>query len=78
MVNAGKPPVSGAHRAGRIPATEPATAQVTVLTGEWDGINTPEDPEHIKPAESEWRPEFAAGSAGYTFAPRSFTVLSFR
>ena len=57
---------------------EHATAQVTVLTGEWDGINTPEDPSHIKPAASEWRPDFGAGSAAFTFAPRSFTVLSFR
>ena len=54
------------------------TAHVTVLTGDWDGINTPEDPEHIKPTESEWRPRFEDGRAPFSFPARSFTIVRFR
>jgi alpha-L-arabinofuranosidase len=53
------------------------TAHVTVLTGDWDGINTPEHPDHIRPTESAWRPDGEAGAATFGFQPRSFTVLRF-
>ena len=53
-------------------------ARATVLTGDWDAINTPEQPDHIKPGESAWRHEFKNGAVNYTFLPYSFTVLQFR
>jgi alpha-L-arabinofuranosidase len=33
------------------------TAHATVLSGDWDGINTPDEPNHITPSESDWRHE---------------------
>jgi alpha-L-arabinofuranosidase len=53
-------------------------AHVTVLTGDWDGVNTPENPEHIRPTESERRPEFHEGRTSFSFPSHSFTVLRFR
>ncbi|MCX6925779.1 MAG: hypothetical protein NT154_21605 [Verrucomicrobia bacterium] len=53
-------------------------AHAMVLTGEWDDINTPEQPDHVKPSESDWRLEFREGAVTRTFAPCSFTVLRFR
>lgn len=53
-------------------------AHTTVLTGDWDAINTPEQPGRIRPSESDWRHEFKDGAIGRTFAPYSFTILRFR
>jgi alpha-L-arabinofuranosidase len=54
------------------------TARATVLTGDWDAINTPEQPEHIKPSESDWPHGLSGGTISRTFPPYSFTVLQFR
>jgi alpha-L-arabinofuranosidase len=54
------------------------TAHVTILKGDWDGINTPEQPDHIKPTENEWRHGFGTGVASFAFPPRSFTILRFQ
>jgi alpha-L-arabinofuranosidase len=53
-------------------------AHTTVLMGDWDAINTPEQPGRIRPSESDWRHEFKDGAIGRTFAPYSFTILRFR
>jgi len=53
-------------------------AHATVLTGDWDAVNTPEQPDHVKPIESDWQPEFRDGAVTRTFAPYSFTSLRFR
>jgi alpha-L-arabinofuranosidase len=54
------------------------TAHATVLMGDWEAINTPEQPERIKPSESEWQHGSAGGVVSRTFAPYSFTVLQFK
>jgi alpha-L-arabinofuranosidase len=54
------------------------SAHTTVLTGDWDDVNTPEQPDNVKPSESDWRPEFKNGAMTRTFPPNSFTVLRFR
>jgi alpha-L-arabinofuranosidase len=55
-----------------------AVAHATVLTGDWDAINTLEQPDRVKPAEGDWHPEFKNGAATRTFPPYSFTVLHFK
>ena len=55
-----------------------AMAHTAVLTGDWDAINTPEQPERIRPNESDWRHEFMGGDVSRTFPAYSFTVLQFR
>jgi alpha-L-arabinofuranosidase len=55
-----------------------AVAHATVLTGDWDAINTLEQPDRVKPAEGDWHPEFENGAATRTFPPYSFTVLHFK
>jgi alpha-L-arabinofuranosidase len=75
-VNTGNIPLS-THIAieGFTPRNPAAT--VTVLTGDWDGINTPARPDRIKPGESVWRHGFKAGAPTCSFPPRSFTILRF-
>jgi alpha-L-arabinofuranosidase len=54
-------------------------ALATVLTGDWEGINTPDQPGRTKPTESDWRHQFKDGAAASrTFPPCSFTILRFR
>jgi alpha-L-arabinofuranosidase len=55
-----------------------SVARATVLTGDWDDINTPEQPERIKPSESDWKHESKDGAVNRTFPPYSFTVLRFQ
>jgi alpha-L-arabinofuranosidase len=55
-----------------------AVAHTTVLTGDWDAINTPEQPERIRPSESDWHHGFMGGAVSRTFPAYSFTVLQFR
>jgi alpha-L-arabinofuranosidase len=52
-------------------------AHTTVLMGDWDAINTPDQPERIKPSEGEWRHEFKGGAVSRAFPAYSFTVLRF-
>jgi alpha-L-arabinofuranosidase len=54
-----------------------ASVHVTEVAGDWEEINTPEQPERIKPVQKE--SSFAAGraSSNYTFPANSFTVLRF-
>ena len=55
------------------------TARATVLTGDWEGTNTPDQPDRIKPTEGDWQHEFKDGAvASRTFPPCSFTILRFR
>ena len=53
-------------------------AHTTILMGDWDAINTPEQPGRIRPSQSDWRHEFKDGAISRTFAPYSFTILRFR
>ena len=53
-------------------------AHATVLTGDWEAINTPEQPDHVKPSQTDWHPEFSNGATTRVFPPYSFTVLHFR
>ena len=77
VVNTGKAPLSTRlELAGYVPRN--ATAHVTVLTGDWDVTNTPEQPNRIKPSESDWPHGYRDGATRYAFPPHSFTVLSFR
>jgi alpha-L-arabinofuranosidase len=76
-VNCGNSPVSAGITLRGFKPQSPA-AHVAALTGDWDGINTPSQPGHIKPTESEWHFESGAGMAVYSFPPRSFTVLQFK
>ena len=55
-----------------------SVARATVVTGDWDAINTPEQPDCIKPTERDWRHEFKDGTVNYAFPPYSLTVLRFR
>ena len=77
VVNTGKAALpTRIELAGFVPRK--ATAHVTVLTGDWDAINTPEQPDLVKPVESEWRHDFKYGAMAHTFLPYSFNVLRFR
>jgi alpha-L-arabinofuranosidase len=77
VVNAGKAALpTRIELSGFVPRK--AVAHATVLTGDWDATNTPEQPDYLKPSESEWHPEFINGSATRTFPPYSFTVLHFK
>jgi Alpha-L-arabinofuranosidase C-terminal domain len=51
------------------------SAKVEQLAGPLDASNTADQPERIKPDQSEWRHGMENGRASYTFPPRSFTVL---
>jgi len=78
VVNIGKAPVAPRiSLQGFVPRTP--TARETVLTGDWEGVNTPERPDRIKPTENGWHHEFKDGLTSiHTFPPGSFTVLRFR
>ncbi len=52
-------------------------AHATVLTGDWEAVNTPEQPDRVKPTETDWHHDLQQ-TATYTFPPRSFTVLRFK
>lgn len=53
------------------------TAHVTELAGQMSDVNTAEEPEHIKPKESDWPHQANDGIVNYTFPPFSFTVVRF-
>ena len=77
VVNTSKVPLpTRIALAGFVPRQ--ATAHATVLTGDWEAINTPEQPDHVRPSETDWRHEFRNGAVTRTFPPCSFTVLHFR
>jgi alpha-L-arabinofuranosidase len=77
VVNTAKAPIPGRIVLdGFVPRK--AVARVTVLASDWDAINTPEQPNLIKPSESDWRHGFKEGTVSHTFPPYSFTVLRFR
>ena len=52
-------------------------ATVDQLSGPLDAANTAEHPGRIKPERSAWRHEWDKGTASFTFAPRSLTVIRF-
>jgi alpha-L-arabinofuranosidase len=77
VVNTGKVPLpTRIELTGFVPRK--AIAHATVLTGDWEAINTPEQPDLVKPVESEWRHDLKGGTSARTFPPYSFTVLRFR
>ena len=54
-----------------------AQARFTVLAGDWEAVNTVEQPHRIKPLEGVWQHGLKNGACGYEFPARSFTVLRF-
>jgi alpha-L-arabinofuranosidase len=77
VVNTAKVPLTGRIVLDGFVPRKPA-AHAMVLTGDWEGINTPDQPGRIRPTESDWRHEFMDGAVSRTFPPSSFTVLRFR
>jgi alpha-L-arabinofuranosidase len=77
MVNTGKAVLVANIKLDGFVPRNPA-ARTAVLTGDWDGINTPEQPGRIKPSESDWHYEFKAGTVSRTLPAYSFTVMRFR
>ena len=77
VVNTGKVPLSARIALDGFVPGKPI-ARATVLQGDWDDINTPQQPDRIKPSEGDWRHEFKDGAVNHTFPPYSFTVLRFR
>ena len=63
------------HFEGFTPSEPLAT--VEELTGPLNAVNTAEEPDRIKPRQSEWRHGMKDGSATYAFPPHSFTVIRF-
>lgn len=54
------------------------TARVVELSGELNDENTVDEPTRVAPREREWAHGVADGEATFTFAPRSFTLISFQ
>jgi alpha-L-arabinofuranosidase len=77
VVNIGKAALPAHIRLDGFVPRKPA-AHTTVLTGDWDAINTPEQPVRIRPSESDWHHGFTGGAVSRTFPAYSFTVLQFR
>ena len=50
-------------------------ARITELCGKLNDVNTPEEPERVKPVEKQWEHRFQGGGIQYTFPPRSFTMM---
>jgi len=77
VVNAGKLASSARIELTGFEPRKPA-AHATVLSVDWEAINTPDQPDHVEPVESEWRHDLKSGTATHTFPPYSFTVLRFK
>ena len=54
-----------------------ATARRTVLAGDWNGINTPEEPERIRPVEERWTHGLKGGVTSCSFPAHSFSIIRF-
>jgi alpha-L-arabinofuranosidase len=76
VVNIGDKPMPAEIRMSGFAPSKPV-AMVEELAGALETVNTAEEPDRVKPKESEWRHGFADGSARYTFAPYSFTIIRF-
>ncbi len=72
---AGRPVATRIALDGFVAASPSATS--IELAGQLDDVNTPENPERIKPRRSTWRHGLSGGSTDYTFPPHSFTILRF-
>ena len=68
-----------APAAVRIYGYSPAhpTADVEVLAGSLDEVNTATMPQQIQPVQNRWQPIFKKGETEYDFQPHSITVLKF-
>lgn len=76
VVNVSNGPVAAAIQLNGFQPLQPA-ARRTVLAGDSEAINTPEEPNHVAPLETSWQHGFKDGATACTFPPRSFTVLRF-
>ena len=76
VVNTGKTALQAQLRLDGFVSREPL-ARATVIMGDWDAINTPDQPERIKPSEGEWQYGLKSGTVSRTFPAYSFTVLRF-
>jgi hypothetical protein len=74
VVNFGEKPLAAEiHLAGF--AAQTPSAEVTVLCGPWDAVNTARHPRAIVPQQSRWEHRISGGRTTCTFAPRSVTVM---
>jgi len=64
------------HLAGFVPETP--FVRVAELAGELDAVNTAARPDAIVPQQRGWKHGLADGKTGYTFPPRSVTVMSWK
>ncbi|PWU07946.1 MAG: hypothetical protein C5B50_30565 [Verrucomicrobia bacterium] len=74
--NTSNDPISTTITLEDFPLRKPRVHE-TVLSGTWNDINTPEQPAHIKPAETKWRCNLDQEPLTHTFPPRSFSILRF-
>ena len=74
VVNAGDEPVATTLHLDGFTPTKP-TVMVDELAGPATATNTAAAPSAIVPRRTEWAPTWATGAAGYSFPPRSLTVL---
>ncbi|HVX11100.1 MAG TPA: alpha-L-arabinofuranosidase C-terminal domain-containing protein [Pirellulales bacterium] len=74
VVNTGEKPVTARLDLAGFAPTKPA-ARVQELVGELDAVNTPSEPERIRPSVKAWPHGLAAGPQTYTFPAMSFTIL---
>ena len=76
VVNVSAQPVTASIRlSGFVPSKPVAVAEA--LTAPLDAVNTAEHPDRVVPQRAEWTHALSPGPARHTFAPHSFTVLSF-
>lgn len=54
-----------------------SAAIVVELTGSEDAVNTPSEPEKVRPKTRNWNPVFQSGVTRYTFPARSVTLIRF-
>jgi hypothetical protein len=52
-------------------------AIVEELSAPYDAVNTADAPDRVRPKTSEWTHGLPGGPRGYTFPPRSYTILRF-
>ncbi len=76
VVNRGDQPIRVQIGFDGLTSTKPS-AVVEELAGRLEAKNTAKAPGAIAPRRIEWKHDLSAGTAQYTFPPRSFTVMRF-
>ncbi len=76
VVNPGAKPVTARLDLSGFKAARPV-ATVEELTGPVGGVNTAAEPRRLAPRTRTWEHDLPGGLPSFTFAPHSFTVLTF-